>query len=361
MPVCPVPTLEAQKRSAAESGSGYLPFKRPAGVDDTPLPAVYDTLDVTHEFPDETGMFEAYEQWWPVMHVSYARYYLSMDAGVTFVANTVENTRLNGLGNNEDDVGCIPVGTFPFPNKDVDDFPKIFDADNQTFDCDDGGLIRTYLSNHYTRQQGSRTQQAACPVPFSSHSEYFVNTTKDADKDIDTLSDPITHASVVAEVDAAYAAADWATHQGAFDFTFGSWPAIGDFTWPDCGEGNDEFGNYDRDGGGSVRKVGYRFRFEIPSTFDMPPAPAPQKWHGTYQSIDYQTVFTPADHDTENPEVSPKVITPGNVVWTGPGDLADDESWRTAWIEIPVPATEGETTVELVQSKCRHSMAMVKH
>ena len=135
-----------------------------------------------------------------------------------------------------------------------------------------------------------------------------------------------------------------------------------------------------------------QFRFVIPHDFSNPPEPAEQKWHGTKQVIEYQTVFTPFDHipapslpipDEEGniseedqdaydaavivAAASPqKVITPGSVTWTGEGTVIDfdiDEdyteaeqaafdSWKTPWVDVDVPADKGETVVELVRWQC---------
>lgn len=121
----------------------------------------------------------------------------------------------------------------------------------------------------------------------------------------------------------------------------------------------------------------WRYRFVIPHDFDPPPEPHPQKWHGIWHKLEWQEIFTPADHDPEAPLVSPKVVTAKSGEWTGPGDeletyedwntLTDEqkktrrESWKTPWTEIDVPETQGTTTLKLIRSQCYHGAPWAYH
>lgn len=111
----------------------------------------------------------------------------------------------------------------------------------------------------------------------------------------------------------------------------------------------------------SIELRAYRYRFVIPDDFDPPPLPHPQKWHGEYHAIEYQEIFTPADHDPLNPELSPKVITDKSVEWTGPGTLGDADSWKTPWVEVDPPAQPSTIMIELVRSRCTHSVPWTNH
>ena len=120
-----------------------------------------------------------------------------------------------------------------------------------------------------------------------------------------------------------------------------------------------------------------RVRFIIPHDFDPPPEPHPQKWHGSWQNIEYHRVFTPIDHDEGDPEISPIVRELFSTQWTGPGDeldtfegwdaLSDEEkeerraSWRTAWEDVGLPEEPGHVTVELHRSQCYHGAPWVLH
>ena len=121
----------------------------------------------------------------------------------------------------------------------------------------------------------------------------------------------------------------------------------------------------------------YRYRFAIPPDFNPPPPPAPQKWHGTWHKIQWQEIFTPADHDPQNPTASPKVITDKEIEWNGPGDeletfsgwnsLTDEQkearrdSWKTAWTVVDFPTQKGQTTIKLKRSQCYHGAPWVRH
>jgi hypothetical protein len=71
----------------------------------------------------------------------------------------------------------------------------------------------------------------------------------------------------------------------------------------------------------------------------------------TYMKYVVEEVFTPADYDSENPEVSPKVITEKTITWAGPGVGGDDDSWATGWQELETN-TAGTKTWELIKHQC---------
>ena len=98
------------------------------------------------------------------------------------------------------------------------------------------------------------------------------------------------------------------------------------------------------------RKI--RYRVTIAEDFNPPPAPAEQKWHGLYGKYKIDETFTPVDHDPQNPELSPIVVTEQELPWTGPGTLGDEDSWATAWQELDIPSAEGETVVTVNSHQC---------
>lgn len=107
-----------------------------------------------------------------------------------------------------------------------------------------------------------------------------------------------------------------------------------------------------------------------PPASTPPETHTPQKWHGIWEKIQIAEIFTPFDHDPENPASPQPVVTDKEVIWTGPGDELEThpdwdtftdvekearrDSWTTAWVDIDVPATEGETTAYIKRSQCYH-------
>ena len=64
-----------------------------------------------------------------------------------------------------------------------------------------------------------------------------------------------------------------------------------------------------------------------------------------------EETFTPEDHDPQNPELSPQVVTEKTITWTGPGTPGDADSWATSWQTLET-TTPGTKSVALVKYQC---------
>ena len=98
----------------------------------------------------------------------------------------------------------------------------------------------------------------------------------------------------------------------------------------------------------SVSETKSRYRYRIPEGTN------------TYMRYVVEETFTPADHDTENPEVSPIVVVEKTLTWSGgitvdevfiPATPGNDDTWATEWetLETSEPGTK---THALIKYKC---------
>lgn len=89
----------------------------------------------------------------------------------------------------------------------------------------------------------------------------------------------------------------------------------------------------------------HRFRWVIPDTFQ-----------GTWFKITWDVIEEPLGWD-EDPPTATRSYHAENQTWewTGPGDPEDPESWKSPWIEIPVPAVSGSRRVVNIRFECYRS------
>ena len=157
-----------------------------------------------------------------------------------------------------------------------------------------------------------------------------------------TLSDSITRAQLLSELDVKLAApAVWTTNLSldcVAAFVDG-WPSIGFYNYGTC------FTSYwDNQYTGTFvathRKTRVRYRFRIPDSHD-----------GDYYKITWDVADFPTDD-----AVDPSYVSEDNTVeWIGPGvGAADDPSWLTTWNEIDPPTEPGERRVVNVRFICYH-------
>lgn len=71
----------------------------------------------------------------------------------------------------------------------------------------------------------------------------------------------------------------------------------------------------------------------------------------TYMKYVVEETFTPEDHDPQNPELSPKVVTEKTITWTGPGTPGDADTWATSWQTLET-SDLGTKSVALVKYQC---------
>ncbi len=118
-----------------------------------------------------------------------------------------------------------------------------------------------------------------------------------------------------------------------------------------------------------------RWRIVIPHSFDPPPPPAEQRWHGEWNMCELIETFTPKDHNPDDPNSPQEMTVKRESEWNGPGllidydgfsDLEEDEkkarrdSWKTDWVEIDAPNEEGTIDIALGRFKCVHSIPWKK-
>jgi hypothetical protein len=82
-----------------------------------------------------------------------------------------------------------------------------------------------------------------------------------------------------------------------------------------------------------------RYRYRIPEGTN------------TYMKYVVEETFTPADHDPQDPEVSPIIVVEKTLTWSGPGVEGDDDTWATGWetLETSEPGTK---TRALIKYQC---------
>ena len=124
-----------------------------------------------------------------------------------------------------------------------------------------------------------------------------------------------------------------------------------------------------------------RYRAVVPWSFNPPPEPDEQRWHGTYHKMMVKETFTLEDHDPEDSGSPQPTVTEKELEWRGEGEMpylyselqGDDDwdelsdedkelklkeqdrrldTWKTEWIEIDFPPEKGEIEVNLIRSQC---------
>lgn len=89
----------------------------------------------------------------------------------------------------------------------------------------------------------------------------------------------------------------------------------------------------------SARKV--RFRFVIPQTFK-----------GSHAKVTWDILEEPYGWDHPTPTAA-RTLTPGTPwTWTGPGDVANADSWKSPWFTIDPPSTRGMRSVVNLRVEC---------
>lgn len=243
-----------------------------------------------------------------------------------------------------------------------------------------GGIPSTALDSVKTQSHTEKTDTLTVDYDNSSITDSGVYVSSEI------LSSPWTESAIAADLKTCINAKDWEAGACSADYTvtYNQKPKL-DAQGDPVTEDHDEDPNtpevpvYEDETGcvATMLLRKFRYRFVIPHNFEPPPAPHPQKWHGEYHKIEWEEVFTPHDHDPQNPTASPKVVTAKSVEWNGPGDELDTwsgwngltesqkqarrDSWKTAWNEVTYPASKGQTTIVLKRSKCYHSAPWVKH
>ena len=379
-PSCSLPTTDKQKKSASEYDDGYLSFKKPDGLDDDdPLPTVYNTLDTEvvrtgtgtydeqHAYsvetvtgPDDppTGDWNGYED---ILTANWVENQ-TVDTG-GFWAGETQNTSswvywyVDPEGIDPNDYRfehyCGQVGGNDYAYSG----PWVPETDEGDFACEI--TTREEIYRHRTLTIGSPitiTELGCGGIDDSMpqiNQKYVTITRKGVTTD--TLSEPIDYSQLVADLDIAFDAAEWG-FSGSFVFQDqDTWPKVGDVVWSDCGDGDNQAGEYSRKEGGRIYKLGYRHRFKVP--FRQGAEYYALKYELHFRKAGTQPVPEPPEGE-EPEEAQPWPLTlhqaETEVVWNGGGDPLDydAESWFTPWNDVPAPTEDGTVTIQVTAYKC---------
>ena len=169
-------------------------------------------------------------------------------------------------------------------------------------------------------------------VTNTSISESYSNPSTGSRTDITTFSNPATNLELENAINASLENDTWGAGTGE---------ALFDPTFSTIASGPSEFYS-----SLEIRKARYRYRIA--------------EGTNTYMKYVVEETFTPADHDPQNPDVSPIVVVEKTFEWLGgitvdevfiPATPGDDDTWATDWetLETSEPGTK---THALIKYKC---------
>lgn len=326
MPTCPTPTMECESRSGEASRFGYGPVAEPAGISTDDIPTLWENSTFNSYFT-ELGTVWGYNS-------GPGTYPLSGELNST---RTVDVTNITGVvvdlsntiggGNSHDElldsceaIASVGEGT---PSGGYGD-PVI------THECEPDRHAQVGTQTWIEGTPGP-FPLLGCPGPFAFDDKFACNLTYTEYAET-TLSDSFTKADLVAEAETDMGAwpepaeGELCASSAVFD-----WPTIGDpAPWPDCSAGEPANFSFTPD----VNISQARFKWVISNVHE-----------GTYFKISWDIVFFPTTGD-------PELVSSDTWEWAGPGDPEDEETWKSAWYEIPVPTEDGENRVVNIRFEC---------
>lgn len=103
-----------------------------------------------------------------------------------------------------------------------------------------------------------------------------------------------------------------------------------------------------------------RIRWKIPHEWADPVTGLTVAFPGTYFKITYDIVEEPDGWDAPSPTVFRSFVSEDNVLeWNGPGiGSENDDSWRTAWVDIPLPTGKGRCVLANLRLVCREDWGL---